>query len=164
MSLLPQLDSKCVRGWRTHLQSSVALVHVQASCSVAGEYTMRPQIEVKQVRAGTPEALWRERILQWAESGLAQVEFCREHGLSLDEFRRYRTRLSRPAKAAPRPTRKPCTPVRPAFVEVTVSEPTEPEVPALVVQLTNGRSISVRPGFHRATLVALVAVLEGLPC
>ena len=55
---------------------------------VAGEYTMRPQIEVKPVRAGTPEALWRERILQWAESGLAQVELCREHGLSLDEFRR----------------------------------------------------------------------------
>ena len=63
---------------------------------------MRPRIEVKEVAAGTPEALWRERILQWAENGLAQVEFCREHGLSLDEFRRYRTRLSRPAKTAPK--------------------------------------------------------------
>ncbi|MDJ0872043.1 MAG: hypothetical protein QNJ87_09745 [Gammaproteobacteria bacterium] len=125
---------------------------------------MRPQIEVKEVRAGTPEALWRERILQWAESGLAQVEFCREHGLSLDEFRRYRTRLSRPAKAASRPTRKPCTPVRPTFVEVTVSEPAKHETPALAVQLGNGRSITVRPGFDRDTLAALVAVLEGLPC
>ena len=65
---------------------------------------MRPQLKVREVRAGTPEALWRERMLEWAESGLAQVEFCREHGLSLDEFRRYRTRLSRPAKAAPRQT------------------------------------------------------------
>ena len=125
---------------------------------------MRPQIEVKEVRAGTPEALWRERILEWVESGLAQVEFCREHGLSLDEFRRYRTRLSRPAKAAPRQRSKRCTRAGPAFVEVTVSEATEPEVPALAVQLANGRSISVRPGFDRATLVALVAVLEGLPC
>ncbi len=125
---------------------------------------MRPQIEVKEVRAGTPEALWRERILEWAESGLAQVEFCHEHGLSLDEFRRYRTRLSRPAKAAPRQRSKRCTPVRPAFVEVTVSEPAKHETPALAVQLANGRSISVRPGFDRDTLAALVAVLEGRPC
>ena len=79
---------------------------------------MRPQIEVNAARAGTPEALWRERILQWAESGLAQVEFCREHGLSLDEFRGYRTRLSRPAKAAPRQRSRQCTRVGPAFVEV----------------------------------------------
>ncbi len=125
---------------------------------------MGPQIEVREARAGTPEALWRERILQWAESGLAQVEFCHEHGLSLDVFRRYRTRLSRPAKAAPRQRSKRRTRTGPAFVAVTVGEPTEPEVSALAVQLTNGRSISVRPGFDRATLVALVAVLEGLPC
>ena len=128
----------------------------------AGEFTMRPQIEVKEDRAGTPEALWRERILAWAESGLAQVEFCREHGLSVVEFRRYRTRLSRPAKAARRKTRKPCTPVRPTFVEVTVSEPAQREAPALAVQLANGRSITVRPGFDRETLVALVTTLEGL--
>ncbi len=125
---------------------------------------MRPHIEVKEARAGTPEALWRERILQWAESGLAQVEFCREHGLSLDEFRRYRSRLSRPAKAAPRKTNKRCTRARPAFVEVTVSEPAERETPTLAVRLANGRSITVRPGFDRDTLAALVAVLEGLPC
>ena len=125
---------------------------------------MRPQIEVKEVRAGTPEALWRERILEWAESGLAQVEFCREHGLPLDEFRRYRTRLTRPAKTAPRRTNKKCTPVKPAFVEVTVSAAAEPDAPRLAVQLANGRSITVRPGFDRDTLAALVAVLEGLPC
>lgn len=125
---------------------------------------MRPQIEVKQARAGTPEALWRERILRWAESGLAQVEFCHEHGLSLDEFRRYRTRLSRPAKAAPRQTSRKCTRAKSAFVEVMVGEATEPDTPALIVQLTNGRSISVRPGFDRDTLAALVVVLEDLPC
>ncbi len=125
---------------------------------------MGPRIEVKEARAGTPEALWRERILQWAESGLAQVEFCRQHGLSLDEFRRYRTRLTRPAKTAPKQTHTKGTPVKPAFVEVTVSAAAEAGAPTLAVQLANGRSITVRPGFDRDTLVALVAVLEGLPC
>ena len=125
---------------------------------------MRPQIEVKEARAGTPEALWGKRILQWAESGLAQVEFCREHGLSLAEFRRYRTRLSCPCKGTSRRARKQRSVSRPAFVEVAVAEPASPAMPPLVVQLANGRSISVRPGFDRETLVALVAVLEGLPC
>ncbi len=73
---------------------------------MTGEFNMRPQLAVREARAGMRKALWRERINQWAESALPQVEFCHEHGLSLDEFRRYRTRLSRPAKAAPRQASK----------------------------------------------------------
>ncbi len=125
---------------------------------------MRPQIQVKEVRAGTTKALWRERILEWAESGLAQVEHCRERGLSLDEFRRYPTRWTRAAEATPRQTRKPYTPVRPTFVEVAVSEPARREAPALAVQVAHGRSITVYPGFDRETMVALVSTPEGLPC
>ena len=56
---------------------------------------MGPRIELKEVEPGTESAVWRERIVAWADSGLAQVEFCRRHGLSLDQFRRYRTRLRR---------------------------------------------------------------------
>ena len=59
-----------------------------------------PQIEIKEVEPGTAEAFWREAIVAWAASGLAQVEFCGLRGLSLEEFRRYRTRLTRPAKSS----------------------------------------------------------------
>lgn len=59
---------------------------------------VRPQIEIKEVEPGTCEAFWREAIVAWTASGLAQEEFCRLRGLELDTFRRYRTRLTRPAK------------------------------------------------------------------
>ncbi len=61
---------------------------------------MCPEIEVKEVKPGTKEAFWREAIVSWAESGLAQVEFCQVRGLSLATFRRYRTRLTRPASGS----------------------------------------------------------------
>ena len=123
---------------------------------------MGPCIELKEVEPGTESAVWRERIVAWAESGLAQVEFCRLHGLSLDQFRRYRTRLTR----RPRDS-KSSKPIRrrrlPEFVELTVlnTAPALESRPALEVRLGDGRCVGVHPGFDPRTLRTLLACLEG---
>ena len=125
---------------------------------------MGPRIELKEVEPGTESAVWREHILAWAESGLAQVEFCRDHGLSLDQFRRYRTRLTR-RSPDPKATKSPPPRPTPEFVELTVRNdtPTVESRPALEVRLSGGRCIGVHPGFDPTTLRTLLACLEGRP-
>jgi hypothetical protein len=128
---------------------------------------VRAQIEVKEVEPGTREAFWREAIVAWADSGLAQVEFCRLRGLDLARFRRYRTKLTRRAQGAGDAQRGviSSTPlaVREAvseFVEVQLATaPTSGPV-SLEVMLANGRRIGVRAGFDREALRAVVGVLE----
>lgn len=126
---------------------------------------VRPQIEIKEVEPGTREAFWREAIVGWADSGLAQVEFCRLRGLELATFRHYRTRLTRPAKQAKR-SRQALIPSRPLpvcareFVEVQLPQASASAPAALEILLANGRRIAVRAGFDSETLRSAVEVLE----
>jgi hypothetical protein len=128
---------------------------------------VRPQIEIREVEPGTREAFWREAIVAWAGSGLAQVEFCRLRGLELATFRHYRTRLTRPAKPAKRsrqaliPSRSlaTCTAV-PEFIEVQLPQVSSSGPASLEILLANGRRIAVRAGFEPETLRSAVEVLE----
>jgi hypothetical protein len=45
------------------------------------------------VRARQGEAYWREQIAAWKGSGLSQLEFCKDRGLSRFGFGKWKVRL-----------------------------------------------------------------------
>ena len=89
---------------------------------------------------------------EYEASGLSQVEFCQQQGLSVATLARYRRRRAREEMAGD------------GWVAVEVSS----EYPApgsmvssgLAVALSGGRRIEVGRGFDSATLVQLLGVLE----
>jgi transposase len=108
--------------------------------------------------SGEREQHWRGVVAQWRQSGLAVQRFCLEQGLAETTFYRWRGELERRdglkvdrpngPKAQFLPVRVMCREVRPhadAGIEVV---------------LANGRSVRVRPGFDRTTLVEVVHLLD----
>ena len=43
---------------------------------------------------------WQTQVEVWRQSGLSQIAYCEHHGLNIKSFRRWRTKLQRPATAA----------------------------------------------------------------
>jgi hypothetical protein len=89
---------------------------------------------------------WREILRRQACSGLSVAAFCRRFRIAQGSFYAWRRKL----RAA----------VTPTFTEVRISPEDPPVAGALELVLPGGRCIVVRPGFDRATLVALVDALE----
>jgi len=89
-------------------------------------------------------ARWREILRKQRASGLTVAAFCRRSRIPQASFYAWRRKL-RDAEA---------------FTEVRLSPEPVTAAGALELVLTGGRSIVVRPGFDRVTLVALVEALE----
>jgi hypothetical protein len=91
---------------------------------------------------------WRKLVSEQAKSGKSVAAFCRERGLCAPHFFAWKKRLS------PTETTK--------FVEIKVAAASEPVacVSAIEVQLKNGRSLLVAPGFDADHLRTLLAVVE----
>jgi hypothetical protein len=87
---------------------------------------------------------WREIVRRQAGSGLSVVAFCRRSRIPQASFYAWRRKLRGAV----------------AFTEVRVSPDPVRATGALELILPDGRSIVVRPGFDRATLLALVDALE----
>jgi hypothetical protein len=100
------------------------------------------------------EQAWRRRIEQWQASGLSVRDFCARYRLATASFYSWRRVLERRAAE------------RPAFVPVqVVADATSDNAGALEVVLADGRVVRIAPGFDTATLLRLLAVLEGEgPC
>jgi transposase len=113
------------------------------------------------------QRVWQARVAQWRRSGLSVREFCRREGLSEPLFYSWRRELAQremcasPAAGVARQGRS-----RPgAFVPVHVVAPHPVgQRVAIEIVLPSGRRVRVRPGFDRATLQAVLDVLEHLPC
>ena len=126
---------------------------------------------------------WREILRRQADSGLSVAAFCRQAGISQPSFYVWRRRLREAGNSPEVRDAASSSGVRNAtglsklreaetFTEVNVAPGREcidggaasnrrrPEG-ALELVLGGGRSLVVRPGFDRATLLALVATLEG---
>ena len=105
------------------------------------------------------QAFWRDQLLQWAQSGLSQRQFCQQRGLSPHAFTwwkaRYRDELNLPYRAIKTATKKKH---KQRFVEVKVSN-TIPALPYEVV-LANSRCIRVDEGFKPEVLTKLITVVE----
>jgi hypothetical protein len=96
------------------------------------------------------ERQWRRWIDQWRASGLSVRAFCAQHRVATASFYAWRRVLERRAAEAP------------AFLPVQVVADAAPaQASALEVVLADGRTVRVTPGFDAATLLRLLAVLEG---
>lgn len=134
------------------------------------------------------ERFWRQHLTAWRRSGRGVRDYCRSAGLSEPSFYAWRRVLAerqaaRRTVAAARKARKaaaarqqaerqePSTTAA-AFVPVRlIAESAESAVIAesaaagsVEVVVRGGRVVRVAAGFAAATLRAVVAVLEGLPC
>lgn len=105
------------------------------------------------------QAFWRDQLLQWAQSGLSQRQFCQQRGLSPHAFTwwkaRYRDELNLPYRAIKTAAKKKH---KQRFVEVKVSN-TIPALPYEVV-LANSRCIRVDEGFKPEVLTKLITAVE----
>jgi hypothetical protein len=105
------------------------------------------------------QAFWRDQLLQWAQSGMGQQQFCRERDLSPHAFTwwkaKYRDELNLPYRAVKKgPSKKS----KNHFVEVKVPS----HVPELLyeVVLTNKRSIRMTKRFEPDVLKKLITAVE----
>jgi transposase len=109
---------------------------------------------------------WKALLSDFRRSGLTQAEFCRRRNISLASFR-YHFYKPRPANHASVVDRSPASSDN-HFLPVSIlADPTPiatSSQPHLELVLSNGRRISVTPGFDPQTLRRLIAVVEERPC
>jgi hypothetical protein len=93
---------------------------------------------------------WREHLAQWHASGMTQVAYCRQHGLTLAQFGYWKKRLltSRAPDVAPTAA---------DFIAVQMTSAGAP----LAVVLNARLRVEVQPGFDPVTLRAVVQALGG---
>ena len=107
------------------------------------------------------QVFWRDQLLEWAESGMGQRQFCRQRGLSPHAFTwwkaKYRDELNLPYRTVKKSTGKNS---KNRFVEVKVSS----HMPELLyeVVLANRRSIRVTKRFDPDVLKKLIAAVESI--
>lgn len=99
---------------------------------------------------------WREQIINWQDSELSQIEYCRRHELVYHRFVYWRE------KFAPKPAASF------SIVEVPMSAiklATErlPRPTPIRVCLDEDLGIDILPGFDPLTLQQIVIALRGLP-
>jgi len=122
-------------------------------------------------------ALWRGHVLAQADSGLSAAAYCREHGLDVKAFYRWKRALGAAgelpgdgvAQGGWRRERAAVSSgVEALFAEVRLAGGTAgvaANVAAGVeVCLRAGQVVRVAAGFDAETLRRVVAVLEGQPC
>ena len=93
------------------------------------------------------QTLWHERILAQARSGLPMAQFCRQHGLCVKTFYRWRARLGLQSKSI--------EPLAPKFLRV--SAPARRASSLFAIRLANGARVSV---FDASVIPALLAALQ----
>jgi len=105
------------------------------------------------------QAYWRDQLLQWAQSGLTQKQFCKERDLSSDAFAwwksRYRDELNLPyGPVKTKLTKK----YKHRFVEIKVSD--DASILSYEVVLANRRCIRVSERFDPEVLRKLITAVE----
>lgn len=112
----------------------------------------------KRVLRGDPrrQRYWEAVVRRWREGGQSVAAFCRAEGLRASAFYGWRRKLARRAT----PAFLPVEVVAPPRERLSVAEATG----GVEIVLAPGRTVRVRPGFDRQTLVDVLAVLEAKPC
>ena len=101
-------------------------------------------------------------VMEFEQSGLTRQAFCVDRGLSVAALDKYRRRCSLELKPAQQhPAENRILPVEFLGGIVPTHTLAVGGCRTLWVELFNGRRIGVADGFDTATLVRLVAVLEG---
>ncbi len=117
------------------------------------------------------EAHWRKVVAEWGKSGLTQVAFCRDRGLSVSALRWWKRDLARrDAERASRQRPKGRGDASPSsnarFLPVRVVGARDAQRDGhggLEVVLVSGRRVRVGSDVNAELLTKVVTVLEGLP-
>jgi hypothetical protein len=113
-------------------------------------------------------AEWRQVITQWEQSGLSIPAFAAQIGMSSSAVSYWKKRFERePSLGISALDKTPS-----AFVPVTVVTEQKPQTPVadarlgavFEVLLRDGRTLRIPSDFDAASLVRLLAVLQGNPC
>ncbi len=107
------------------------------------------------------QAYWRDQLVQWAQSGMSQKQFCQQRDLSPHAFTwwkaKYRTELHLPYRAVRKRSSKDR---KHEFLEVRVFG-SKPELLYEVV-LANQRRIRVGDRFDAESLKQLIQAVESI--
>jgi len=105
---------------------------------------------------------WHKHVQQWQRSDATQVQYCKEHQLSVPAFRWWRRKLANDLPApGPRKRSRPAS--VPTFTEIRIPEGSEAAPYAYEVVLPNGAHVRLRRDFEVQAGSSLVSVLGG-PC
>jgi hypothetical protein len=117
-------------------------------------------------------AYWQAQVEACRRSGLSQVAFCRRRGLRTGTFSFWKWKLTRAAKAVPRPGR--ALAIRSAatasFVPIQLAARSEAEAVTagasgeIEIMLGRARCVRVRGRVDPAWLVAVLRGVEALGC
>ena len=112
---------------------------------------------VKQSRAEQLEqkrTFWKQHIESWQETGLTQVEYCRQHNLKHHQLVYWKKRFLK-------------TETDVSFVPLKLEDlldiPPQPACASLCLVINNHFKIEIRAGFDAQLLRQLIFALRGLP-
>jgi len=105
---------------------------------------------------------WHKQVQQWQRSGATQVQYCKEHKLSVAAFRWWRRKLVHDLSApGPRERSRPAS--VPTFTEIRIPPGSETAAYAYEIVLPNGVHLRLRRNFDVQAVSSLVSLL-GVPC
>ena len=106
---------------------------------------------------------WRKHVQQWQKSGTTQVQYCRDHGLSVAAFRWWRQKLGRSHRVRASQKGVPTEPGA-TFTEIRIPEgDLAAAAYAYEIILPNRTHLRLRQHFDPEAVATLVSVL-GAPC
>ncbi|HQK88573.1 MAG TPA: hypothetical protein PLU25_13190 [Acidobacteriota bacterium] len=106
---------------------------------------------------------WHKHVQQWQRSGATQVQYCKEHQLSVPAFRWWRRKLGNDLPTPGSRERPPSASV-PTFTEIRIPQGHEAvSAYAYEILLPNGVHVQLCRNFDVQAVSALVSVL-GVPC
>ena len=96
---------------------------------------------------------WKQHIESWQETGLTQVEYCRQHNLKHHQLVYWKKRFLK-------------TETDVSFVSLKLDDlldiPTQPDRTSLSIVINNHFKIEIRAGFDAPLLRQLIFALRGL--
>lgn len=106
---------------------------------------------------------WHKQVEQWGRSGATQVQYCREHKLSVAAFRWWRRKLGS-TLPAPRSQERSHSASVPSFTEIRIPQGHETvSTYAYEIVLPNGARLRLPRNFDVQAVSTLVSLL-GVPC
>ncbi|MHB8108279.1 MAG: IS66 family insertion sequence element accessory protein TnpA [Candidatus Cryosericum sp.] len=105
---------------------------------------------------------WRKHVQQWGRSGATQVQYCKEHKLSVPAFHWWRRKLVDDQPAS-RPRKKSRPASVPTFTEIRIPHGGEAAAYAYEIILPNRTQLRLRQNFDVQAVSALLSAL-GASC
>ena len=107
--------------------------------------------------------LWLKHVQQWQRSDTTQIQYCKEHNLSVTAFRWWRRKLTQGHPVVDPPKELPTASV-PTFTEIRMPQSGEAAAAyAYEINLPNRTQLRLRRDFDAEAVSALVSLL-GAPC